>query len=184
MHIVRRVLSSEYGKYRTHLKALDTDSRILRFAAPVTDDVIDSICDKIESDPQHHVLFAVEDENLDFIAVGHIAVFDDMELAFSVLKEHRGKGIGNQLMKRVIQHCRVNGYLKGFMVCLPHNSAIKHLCKKYGIGVHTEYGESMGDVELAKPDVVTYINEATSYNLGVYDYMSKRTLLPWTILSH
>lgn len=177
-------MPNEYSKYRTHLKSLDANSRVMRFAAPVTDEVIDQLCDKIEKDPSHHVLFAIEDSDLDFVAVGHIALFNDMELAFSVLKEYQGKGMGNLLMKRVIQHCRTLGQLKGYMVCLPHNSAIKHLCSKHGISVHTEYGETVGDIELPKPSVGTFIDEATSRNLGVFDFLSKRTMLPWTILSH
>lgn len=184
MYIVRKVMPTEYHKYRTHLKALDDDSRTLRFASPVSDAVIDQICDKIEADPAHHVLFAIEDSDLDFVAVGHIAIFDDMELAFSVLKEHQGQGMGNLLMKRVIQHCRTLGQLKGYMVCLQSNQAIKHLCQKHGIKIHTEYGETIGDVELPKPSVGTFIDEATSRNLGMFDFLSKRTMLPWTILSH
>lgn len=177
-------MPNEYSKYREHLKALDPESRTLRFAAPVTDEVIDQICDKIEADPSHHVLFCVEDEHLNFVGVGHIALFNDMELAFSVLTEHQGSGMGNALMKRVIQHCRTLGHLKGYMVCLPHNSAIKHLCTKHGIKVHTEYGETLGDVQLDHANLGTFIDEATSRNLGMFDFMAKRTMLPWTILSH
>ena len=38
---VRRVLPHEYPKYRKHLKALDRESKTLRFANPLTDEVID-----------------------------------------------------------------------------------------------------------------------------------------------
>lgn len=174
-------MSAEYKKYRTHLKALDTESRVLRFGAPIPDEIIDNICDKIEEDPQHHVLFAIENDCLEFIAVGHIAMFNDMEMAFSVHKEYQHKGMGDALMTRVIQHCRTLGHLKGFMVCLPHNQAIKHLCQKHNIKIHTEYGETTADVELPRASVATYIDEATSRNLGIFDFMAKRTMLPWTI---
>ena len=183
MYIVRKVLPVEYPKYRAHLKALDEPSRILRFGAPVADDVIDHLCDKIEVDSQHHVLFAIENANLEFVAVGHVAVFTDMEMAFSVIDSYQGQGMGEALMKRVIQHCRTIGHLKGFMVCLPHNQAIKHLCQKNGIKIHTEYGETTADVELPAANVGTYLDEASSRNLGVFDFMSKRVLLPWTLLA-
>ena len=184
MHIVRRVLPNEYNKYREHLLSLDDNSRTLRFASPVSDYVINHLCDGFEANPKDHVLFCIEDENLDFVAVGHIAIEDEMELAFSVLKEHQGKGMGDALMRRVLQHCRTIGHLKGHMVCLPHNQAIKHLCTKHGIKIHTEYGETEGDVELPAPNVSTFIDEATSRNLGAFDFFTKRTLYPWTILTH
>lgn len=180
MHIVRRVLPHEYGKYREHLLALDRESRILRFASNLDDNAINSLCDKFEAEPDHHVLFAIEDNDLKFIAVGHIAVFDNMELAFSVLKEHQGQGMGNALMERLIQYCRTHNILNGHLVCLPHNIAIKRLCKKHGIRIHAEYGEVVGDISLDQPDIISYINEVTSSSIGMFDYLSKRSLRPWT----
>lgn len=184
MHIVRKVLPTEYHKYRTHLKALDDDSKRLRFTAMVSDSFIDTLCDKIEADPEHHVLFAIENENLEFVAVGHIAVFANMELAFSVLKEHQGKGMGNLLMDRVIQYCRTHNILKGEMICLSSNSVMKHLCSKHGIIMHSEYGETTADIELPSANAMTYWSEGISSNLGFIDYMSKRTMYPWKILSN
>lgn len=184
MHIVRRVLPTEYDKYRKHLKALDDNSRHLRFTGTMSDSGIDIICDKIDAEKDKHVLFAVEDANLDFIAVAHIAVFDDVELAFSVLPEHQGEGIGDALMNRVVHYCRVKGLLKGHMMCLPNNGAMRHLCTKYGIKMHNDYGDIIGDVELRAADLQTIIEEAGNQNLGVLDFMAKRTMLPWTILSH
>ena len=177
---VRLVLPHEYSKYRTHLKALDSDSKILRFGTPVTDAVIDQLCDKFEADPSHHTLFCIENNNLEFVAVGHIALQDGMELAFSVLKEHQGQGMGNALMKRAIQYCRTHGILKGCMVCLSTNATIKHLCTKYGIHFENDHGETLADIALDNPTPVTYMNEATDSNLAVMDYWGKRITRPWT----
>jgi GNAT superfamily N-acetyltransferase len=180
MSTVRRLLVPEYPKYREHLKALDEDSKLLRFGHRVTDEVIDKLCDIIEEDSLHHILFCIENENLELVAVGHIATKDGMELAFSVLKEYQKQGFGNKLMTRCIQYCRTHGILKGCMVCLSSNAVIKHLCIKNGIHIHTEYGETMADVELDQPNVTTYVNEQVASNLAVFDYMSKRTRLPWS----
>lgn len=171
---VRRVLDHEYPKYRTHLKALDRDSKTLRFANPLSDEVIDMLCDKWEQDHAHNVLFCIENNDLDFVAVGHIALYDEMELAFSVLKEHQGHGMGSLLMKRVIQWCRTNCKLKGNMVCLSTNQAIKHLCLKHGIHIHNDHGETMADIELDSPNITTFISEATDSNLAAMDYLGKR----------
>lgn len=183
MSTVRRVMPHEYPKYRAHLKALDGDSKLLRFGYHVADEVIDHLCDGFEKDPLNHILFCIENDRLEFIAVGHIAIEDGMELAFSVLKDYQHQGLGNALMARCIQYCRANSILKGCMVCLSKNAVIKHLCIKHGIHIHTEHGETMADVELDQPNVTTYVNEQVSRNLGIYDYMAKRTRLPWTFLA-
>ena len=172
--IVRRVLDHEYPKYRKHLKALDRDSKTLRFANPLSDEVIDMLCDKWERDHARNVLFCIENDSLEFVAVGHIALYDEMELAFSVLKEYQGQGMGSLLMKRVIQWCRTNCKLKGNMVCLSTNAAIKHLCLKHGIHIHNDHGETLADIELDSPSITTFISEATDSNLATMDYLGKR----------
>jgi GNAT superfamily N-acetyltransferase len=178
---VRRVLPHEDGKYRTHLKSLDTESKILRFGYPITDEVLDQLCDKFEADVRSNILFCIEDADLNFIAVGHIALYDEMELAFSVLKEYQGQGMGDRLMKRVIQWCRTKGKLKGCMVCLSTNAAIKHLCLKHGIHIHSEHGETMANIKLDYPNITTYLSEQGDSNLGVIDYLGKRFARPLVI---
>lgn len=182
LQTVRRVLPHEYGKYRTHLKALDVDSKVLRFANPLSDDIIDKLCDGFEAHPDQHVLFAIENEHLDFVAIGHIALEGEMELAFSVLKEYQGQGMGNKLMQRCIQYCRTHNKLSGCMVCLSTNSKIKHLCAKYGISMENDHGETSADIKLPAPTPSTYFDEAAATNLGAFDYMTKRALLPWTLV--
>lgn len=171
---VRRVLPHEYPKYRKHLKKLDAASKHLRFGYIIQDEMIDKLCDRWESEPDNNILFCIENDDLDFIAVGHIAMQEEMELAFSVLKGYQGQGMGNHLFKRVIQWCRTHGQLKGCMVCLSHNSVIKHLCTKYGIRLKTEHGETLAEVELDSPSLDTFVSEATDSNLAVMDYLGKR----------
>ena len=171
---VRRVLPHEYPKYRKHLKALDADSKYLRFGHHIQDEMIDQLCAQFEAEPEKNILFCIENDDLDFIAVGHIAIQSEMELAFSVLKGYQGQGMGNHLFKRVIQWCRTHNKLKGCMVCLSHNSVIKHLCLKYGIHLTNDGGETLAEVELDSPNITTYLTEATDSNLAVIDYLGKR----------
>jgi len=174
MSAVRKVLPSEYPKYRKHLKLLDAESKYLRFGYVISNEIIDQLCDQFEADCNNNILFCVENEDLEFVAVGHIALQDEMEMAFSVLKEYQGQGLGNQLFKRVIQWCRTHNQLKGNMVCLSSNRVIKHLCVKYGIHIVSEGGETLASIELDHPDITTYFTEATDSNLAVMDYMGKR----------
>lgn len=177
--IVRLVLPNEYHKYRTHLKKLDAESRALRFGYPASDQIIDQLCDTIDANKHHHTLFCIENYDLEFIAIGHIATQAGMELALSVLKQHQGNGMGSALIARCIQWCRTNGILKGCMMCLSYNAPIKHLCRKHGIKMHTEHGETLADIELDHPSVATYINENISKNLAVLDYVQKHSYNVW-----
>ena len=174
MHTVRRVLPTELGKYRSHLKQLDAESRLLRFGCAAHDEFIDAFCDGLEKNPSQHIIFSIENSALEFVGIGHVAMAGNMELAFSVLKEYQGHGMGNSLMNRCIQYCRIIGKRKGYMQCLSHNRAIKHLCVKNGIHIATEYGETLANIELDHPNLITYWKEATDRNLAVLDYTLKR----------
>lgn len=178
-YTVRRVLPSEYPKYRIHLKSLDDNSKYLRFGSVTCDQVIDKLCDDFELNHDKHILFCVEDCSLDFVAVGHIAIDGTMELAFSVHKSYQGHGLGSALMCRCIQYCRVNNILKGCMVCLSHNAVIKHLCIKHGIHIHTESGETQAEIELDRAGIDTYVQESIDGNISAFDYMCKRSLISW-----
>ena len=171
---VRRVLVSEYPKYRKHLKSLDADSKYLRFGHPIQDEMIDQLCDQFEADADKNILFCVENDDLEFVAIGHIALQNEMELAFSVLKQSQGQGLGSRLFERVIQWCRTHNRLKGNMICLSSNQVIRHLCTKYGIRMVNNQGEILASIELDHPDITTYFTEAADSNLAVMDYMGKR----------
>jgi GNAT superfamily N-acetyltransferase len=173
-HIVRRVLPYEYSKYRTHLKALDVESRILRFGFFAKDETIDILCDGIEKRPSEHVLFCIENADLEFVGIGHIALVPEMELAFSVLKDYRRQGIADALMTRCVQYCRTHNILMGKMVCLSTNSAIKSLCRKHGISMENDQGETMGDITLPNPNLTTYINEQLDSQAAILDFVIKR----------
>lgn len=181
MSAVRRVLLNEYYKYGTHLKSLDANSKHLRFANALGDEVIDNLNNKWTEDYEHNILFAIENDNLEFVAVAHIAISEpgDMELAFSVLKEYQGQGLGTHLMKRAIQWCRTHNFLHGKMMCLSTNSVIRHLCKKHSIHMTNHHGEVLADIELNHPNLQTYWTEAADSNLAVMDYFGKRIARPF-----
>jgi GNAT superfamily N-acetyltransferase len=183
MFTPRLILQKELSKYENHIKSLDADSKVLRFGYPISDEMIVAFCKRIVDDYENHIIFAVENVDLNFVGIGHIAKSNgEMELAFSVLKEYQGLGIGDTLMRRCIQWCRTHNLLHGKMVCLSRNQAIKHLCVKNGIHLYSEMGETTGQVDLDVPQLTTYVSENIDSNLAMLDYMGKRFKLPWSFL--
>lgn len=169
----------EYCKYKNHLLGLDAQSRYLRFGLPASDQYINKFVDSVIKNSDQHVLFCIETDDLEFAAVGHVAIDKKMELAFSVLTQYQKKGMGSALMKRIIQWCRTNGILHGCMVCLPTNQIIKHLCGKFGIKMKSADGEILADIELDSAAIDTYIVETADSNAAVVDYVSKRLFKNW-----
>lgn len=182
MHVVRLVLPTEYHKYRTHLKALDTRSRHLRFATNVSDEFIDRFCDSIEDNKSDHVLFGIENSTLDFVGMGHV-VLSTNELAMSVLPQYQNQKMGSAILERILQYCRTKNILSGYMICLQTNHAIRHLCQKYHVKIEADYGELSGEVTLDQANLGTHLNEAAAMTRGVIDYTQKRFWLPWSIIA-
>ena len=173
MPIIRKLVPYEYDKYRAHLMSLDAESKRLRFAYPIADGTITELCNNIARNSDKHKIFVAENEDLEIIGAGHIGFEDNkMELAFSVLPEYQGQGIGDALMKRCIEYCRNRGIRKGYMVCLSHNDKIKHLCSKNGIKMHTEYGETVADIELEPATPITVMHEAYVSQLAAFEHFS------------
>jgi GNAT superfamily N-acetyltransferase len=179
MNIIRRVLPHEFHKYATHLISLDNESKRSRFTGGISDSLIEKMIQKM--DPKDHVLFCIEDINLDFIAVAHIALGPEVEFAFSVLKPYQNKGIGMALMKKAIRYCKTHGYLTGYMSCYQSNHAVKKLCNKLKIKMSSEEGETIAVLNLSKPNMGTYLDEGFDYIFGEIDFFAKRQI---NILMH
>lgn len=170
---IRKLAICEYDKYQHHLLALDKDSRYLRFASHVSDEVIIKFVKSIKQNPTKHIIFVIENDTLDVIGVGHISLEGEMELAFSVLKEYQRKGYGSALTDRCIDWCRNRGLRTGFMIFLQSNAAIKHIAIKHGLKLKSEYGETTALIDLPESNIKTFMNEAVAVNYSAFDYVFK-----------
>jgi GNAT superfamily N-acetyltransferase len=173
MHTVYKLTHLEYAKYREHLKNLDSDSRYLRFGYHIKDDMIDTICDRLEKSPLKNRIFVIEDNDCRVIAAGHIAIeAGTVELAFSVLKEYQGQGMGSALMKRCIEWCQNRNIKTGFMVCLARNTAIRKLAQKHGILIQ-ESGEVEAHLTIPSASTASMIAEIAEDSIAMLDHLGK-----------
>ena len=173
MHLVYRLRPHEYDRYCKHLLALDEASRYNRFAYHIKDEMIEQLCCTFESNPKEHKLFVIENENLEVVGTGHISLAGSkMELAFSVLKEYQGQGMGSSLMKRCIEWCQNRNIHHGVMTCLTANTAIRKLASKHGVLVN-DHGEVLADISIPESNVASVMSEVVDSNLARFDHLGK-----------
>jgi GNAT superfamily N-acetyltransferase len=173
MHTVYRLTIVDYHKYCQHLKLLDEDSKYLRFGYPIKNEVIDIVFDRIYKNPLKHKIFVIENDNLEVVAAGHVSLeTDPVELAFSVLKDYQGQGMGSALMKRCIEWCQNRNIETGCMVCLARNAAIRRLASKHGILVNQD-GEVQAELTIPKANAVSVFNEIADDGIAVLDHVGK-----------
>jgi len=135
--------------------------------------MINKLCEGFEADPKNHKLFVIENENLDIVAVGHIAFRnDEMELAFSVLKEYQQQGMGSSLMKRCIEWCQNRNIHVGAMTCLSANTAIRKLASKHGVLVN-DHGEVLATISIPDANAVSVMSEVVDSNMASFDHLGK-----------
>ena len=146
----------------------------MRFGFHIKNETINELCSKWELDSYNHRIFAIENDNLEVVAVAHVSLEGDApELAFSVFKEYQHKGMGDALMKRAIEYCQNKGIKQGYMVCLPSNDKIKGLARKNGVLIHTEDCDCEGDITIPSPTPVSLWHEYVEDNMGKLDHLGK-----------
>lgn len=146
----------------------------MRFGFHIKNETINELCSKWELNADKHIIFAIENDNLEVVGVAHVSLEDPTpELAFSVFKECQHQGMGDALMKRAVEYCQNKGIKQGYMVCLPTNDKIKGLARKNGVLVRTEDGESEGEITIPNPTPVSYWKEYVEDSLGKIDHLGK-----------
>jgi GNAT superfamily N-acetyltransferase len=146
----------------------------MRFGYHVRTDQIRELCKRWESNADKNIVFAIENNDLEVVGVGHISLEEEpAELAFSVLKECQGQGMGDALMARTIEYCQNHAIKTGQMVCLGSNDKIKSLARKHNILVRNEHGDSSAKISIPDPSPLSLWNEAVHNQLAKIDHLGK-----------
>lgn len=172
-HLVYRLQPHEYYRYRKHLLALDEESRYTRFGFHAKDEIIEQLCEGFEANPKEHKIFAIENDELEVVAAGHISLAGgETELAFSVLQGYRKQGMGSSLMSRTVEWCQNRNIKGGCMVCLSTNVAIKKLASKHGILIN-DGGETLADIKIPEATATSVMHEVVESNMAKLDHLGK-----------
>lgn len=169
MITTRFLTSSEYPQYEAWLKKLNLETRTTYFGVPQGDFQIEQLVKGIVENPQEHN-FLVAEYKGQWIGTIHIAEASDAEVEFGVIvdEEHRGNGIADRMMNEAIIWCRNRGYNGLYMHCLSWNQPIKHLCRKHGMELHSESGETETKLDLPPANLTTITQEVINRNRNMY----------------
>lgn len=165
---VRKLWPTETDKFRDHLLRLDKTSRRMRFAHGVSDTFISEYASRM-SELGSVVYGYVEDDQVRAVAElrklgdawGHEA-----EAAFSVEATHQDAGIGSDLMGRIIRSARNRGVQRLYMSCLPENSRMQSIARKYEAELVFEPGEVVGEIVPQGPNYFSVLAEAVEDRMG------------------
>lgn len=167
---IRKLWSTESAKLRDHLLRLDPANRRMRFAHAVSDQFIADYASRLPD--MGSVIYAyIEDREVRAVAELrrlHNNWAPEAEAAFSVERPWQNRGIGNELMGRVIRSARNRGVNRLMMSCLAENRKIQTIAKKHEAQLTFEQGDVVG---IIAPDTATYLSQFEEGLGDEFDFM-------------
>src|SRR5260221_11747432 len=137
---------------RDHLLRLDRASRHDRFHGFMDDSFIERYAEKCANDGTVIIAY-VEDGVVRGAAELHPPEQSPdsvPEIAFSVERSVRRKGVGSVLFRRLIAEARVKGYRSLRITTGAQNEAMRALAGKFGAHLTFRHGESTGNIDLTQ----------------------------------
>ncbi len=176
---IRKLWPNETAKFRDHLLRLDRDSRRMRFAHGVSDTFIEEYASRMTE--MGSIVFGYFEDG-EVRAAAELRKLGDTwgqeaEAAFSVEKAFQEKGLGSELMGRVIRSARNRGVHHLFMSCLSENAKMQAIARKHEADLRFEYGEVISDIVPQEANYFSLLAEAVEdrvgYMMAVLDVKSK-----------
>jgi RimJ/RimL family protein N-acetyltransferase len=166
--VIRKLWPVEADQFRDHLLRLDRDTRRMRFAHGVSDSFITDYAARMNEMGSVVYGYTVDGE---IHAAAELRKLgdnwgDEAEAAFSVEKAYQDKGLGTELMGRVIRTARNRGIQRLYMSCLAENSKMQAIARKHEADLRFEYGEVIGEIVPQDANYFTMIEEAVEDRVG------------------
>ena len=142
----------ELALLRDHLLRLDRTSRHDRFHGFIDDSFIQRYAEKCANDGTVIIAY-LEDGVVRGAAELHPPEQSpnaQPEIAFSVERSVRRKGVGSVLFRKLIQEAHAKGYRNLRITTGAQNEAMRALANKFGAHLTFSHGESTGSIDLIK----------------------------------
>lgn len=181
---IRKIWLSESDKFRDHLLRLDRDSRRMRFGMAVSDAFIADYASRIGEMKCLVYGFFVDGEIRAAAEMRQIgdSWSTDAEGAFSVEQDFQNRGIGTDLLGRIIRAARNRNILRLYMNCLAENHKMQRICRKFKAELHFDHGEVVGRVLPALPTYISLwqeaVDDSNGFVMAVLDLPSRASSSP------
>lgn len=142
------------GKYAIHLKNLSQEDKMSRFGHAINDYAIDQLALQMIYHHKDHELWSAVDEDANILGWGHMAKAgnDSWELAVSVEQKYQRKGVGNELIRNMLEWSKFHHIPEVFMHCIEDNKVIQHLALKNELKTRERgYGERTAAIQVPEP---------------------------------
>jgi GNAT superfamily N-acetyltransferase len=154
---IRTLTAREMPLLREHLLRLDPKSRRDRFNGVADESFIESYAGRCLADGTVVIAYVEDGKVLGAAELHQPDSADGIpEIAFSVERIVRRKGVGSILFKRLITEAEGRGYQSLRITTGYSNEAMRALAHKFGANLTFRQGESTGSIELTQrqqPDV-------------------------------
>jgi RimJ/RimL family protein N-acetyltransferase len=166
----RRLVASDGDRFLRHLLRLDADDRRSRFGGQVTEEYARAYCARFDWRRSLVLGWFVAGE---LRAVGELRYIDGAlparaaEVAVSVERPFRGRGVGTELCRRLIVRARNRLVTTVHMLCLLDNRRVQRIARGLGGALAFYPGEAEARLDLRWPDALTGFEEWLDEAAGV-----------------
>ncbi len=162
--IFRKLGPTDQGRLAAHLLRLDASDRQMRFGGSLGDRSIRAYCERIDW-PRATILGCFVQGELRGVAELVLTGADfpgKAELALTVEKPFQNRGIGTELLRRILVIAR-NRYLTTvYMICLLENQEMRHMARKFAARLVIREGQVEGKIWPPWPTYLSFFEEAAS----------------------
>lgn len=175
----RKLWHVELQEFRDHLLRLDSESRHMRFGAEVSDEYVEEYASHALD--QNCRIWGFFGPRGNLRGTGELKSFghanDCAEAAFTVEQSHRGRGIGTELMNRIIRSARNRDVRHLYLNCLGENQVMQSIARKFEADLSFDHGDVMCDLTPALATPLTRLEEViedgSGFVYGVLDIQQR-----------
>jgi RimJ/RimL family protein N-acetyltransferase len=172
---VRRLGARHRHRVLSHLLALQTDDRYLRFGHIASDEQVARYVAQLKFDRDE--IFGIFNRRLELVAMAHLAYHDDTtaaEFGVSVQRRARGRGWGSHLFERAMLHARNRGIDTLIIHALAENAAMLHIARRAGAKVENHGSDALARLRLPPDTLASHVEALFNRQVAEIDYGLKR----------
>jgi GNAT superfamily N-acetyltransferase len=178
--VLRRLWPADLPAFREHLLRLDAQSRYDRFAMAVNDEFLTRYAERCFGFDDVIYGYYVDGTMRgagELRPVGHSIVGGSVEAAFSVELAWRRRGVGTEMLARIVRAARNRRAESLYMSCLARNVAMQGLARKFSAHLRFETDDSTGKLIARTPSAASlwgeFADNASSFATAMLELQTR-----------